>query len=102
MDIGMKAILIQTITFYSKFYISMPYVKALFRSSIAFSFVNYNILLSLRLAPHLVCSFPWQIFTTLAFLTFWGLQHNPGFTFIASHSGLSSIILPGVILGPNP
>lgn len=38
--------------------ISMPDVKALFRSPNPFIFVDCNILISLELLPHTVCSFP--------------------------------------------
>jgi hypothetical protein len=71
----------------SKLCASMCDVKAFFRSPTLFSFVDYNILLSLELVPNMICGFPQQVSTALASPTSWALQGNSIFTFTTSCSG---------------
>ena len=68
-----------------KLYIIVSDVKKLFRSPVSSS-VDRNTLLSLGLLAALLGRYP----MTLATLTSWVCQSNPGFNFTLSHNGLST------------
>lgn len=76
-----------------KLCIVMSDVKVLIRSPISFSFIDYNMLLSLGLFYSLLAAVLSMCPRILASLTSWGFHDNLGFTFTASH--IDPLGLPG-------
>ena len=64
-------------------------VKVIFRSPMAFSFIDCNVILFLWLFQLLVPCFLVRYSVVLSSPTCWSFQCNLGFTFRASHNGLS-------------